>query len=120
MISSELNLNHRTIYDILTKELDMQTLGCCMTTTLPINTAISMEEVLTKKGIPVVPMPPYPYWVRVTCSFSQNSNSTSGRHFETVDYIQKVVTDQPRALPALLPGVGTTSPAVCAFPRELL
>jgi hypothetical protein len=30
-----------------------------MMTTLSVNTAISMEEVLTKKGIPVVPKPPY-------------------------------------------------------------
>jgi hypothetical protein len=41
-----------------------------------------------------------------------------GRHFGSVDNIQKVVTDQLRALPALLPDV-RTSPAVCGFPREL-
>jgi hypothetical protein len=34
MISSELNLNHQTIYNILTEELGMRTLGCCMMTML--------------------------------------------------------------------------------------
>jgi hypothetical protein len=28
MNGSELNMNHKTIHDILTKEMDMQTLGC--------------------------------------------------------------------------------------------
>jgi hypothetical protein len=36
IIGSELNLNHRTVHDILTEELGMQTLGCCTTTMLPI------------------------------------------------------------------------------------
>jgi DNA invertase Pin-like site-specific DNA recombinase len=44
MIGSELNLNHQTVYNILTKELGIRTLGFCMTTTLPVNTAISVKE----------------------------------------------------------------------------
>jgi predicted regulator of amino acid metabolism with ACT domain len=59
MISSALNLNHQTVYDILTEVMGMRTLGCCMTTTFPVNTAISVKEVLTKKVIPVVPKPTY-------------------------------------------------------------
>jgi hypothetical protein len=35
VIGSELNLyHHQTIYDILTEEVDVRTLGCCMTTML--------------------------------------------------------------------------------------
>jgi hypothetical protein len=44
MIGSELNFNHQTIFDILTKELGMQTLGCCIMTMLPVNTPISVKE----------------------------------------------------------------------------
>jgi hypothetical protein len=47
MISSAFNLNHQTVHDILTQELGMWTLGCCITTTLH-HTAISMNDVLTK------------------------------------------------------------------------
>jgi hypothetical protein len=34
MIGSMLNWNHQTVHDILTEELGMRTLGCCMTTML--------------------------------------------------------------------------------------
>jgi hypothetical protein len=34
LFGSELNLNHQIVQDILTEELSMQTLGCCITTTL--------------------------------------------------------------------------------------
>jgi orotate phosphoribosyltransferase-like protein len=36
VISSELNLNHQTVHYILTEELGMQPLGCCVMTTLPV------------------------------------------------------------------------------------
>jgi DNA-directed RNA polymerase sigma subunit (sigma70/sigma32) len=36
MIGSELNLKHQTIHDILTEELGMQTLGCCIRSMLPV------------------------------------------------------------------------------------
>jgi hypothetical protein len=36
MISSELNLIHQTIHDILTEKLGIWTLGCCITTMLPV------------------------------------------------------------------------------------
>jgi hypothetical protein len=57
-----------------------------------------MNEVLTKKGIPVVPKPPY--YVRVTSSFSLKLKfHLRGCRFLTVDNIQVVVTDQLMALP---------------------
>jgi hypothetical protein len=36
MIGSELYLNHQTVHDILTEELGMRVLGCCITTALPV------------------------------------------------------------------------------------
>jgi histone-lysine N-methyltransferase SETMAR len=60
-----------------------------------------MNEVLTKKGIPLVPQPP--------CSpdlsplnfflFPKLLFHLRGHHFETVDNIQKLMTDQLRAFP---------------------
>jgi hypothetical protein len=79
----------------------MQTLGCCMTTTVPVNTAIFVKEVLTKKGISVILKPPYSLDLS-QCDFfllPKLKSHLKGRHFETVDNIQKVMTDQPRALP---------------------
>ena len=81
-----------------------------------------MNEFLAKKFISVVPQPPYSPDLS-PCDFflfPKLKIHLKGRHFGTVDNIQKVVTEQLRALPALLPGVGATSPAVCDFPRELL
>jgi hypothetical protein len=101
MTGSELNLNHQTIYNVLAKELGMRTLGCCMKTMLPVNIAISVEGVLTKKGIPVVPKPPYTPDLS-PCDFLLSLKlkfHLKGRHFETMNNIQKVMTDQPRALP---------------------
>ena len=61
-------------------------------------------------------------WVRVTSSFSQNSNSTSkviiwncGQHPKGRD--RPAEDTSTWRLPALLPGVGATSPAVCGFPK---
>jgi hypothetical protein len=97
MISSALNLNHQTIYDILTEVLGMWTLGCCMTTVLPVNSTIPVKEVLTQKVIPVVPKP-----VLSPCDFilfPKLKFHLKGCHFGTVDNIQKVMTDELRALP---------------------
>jgi hypothetical protein len=94
MIGSELNLNHQTIYDI-------STLGCCITTTLPINTANSVKEVLTKNGIPAVSKPSHSLDLR-PCDFllfPKLKFHLKSRHFKIVDNIQKVLTDQPRAPP---------------------
>jgi hypothetical protein len=89
MIGSELNLNHQTVHDILTKELGMRALRCCVTT--PGHIAISVKEVLTKKDIPVVPQSPYspdlsPYDFFL---FPKLKFHLKGGHFGTVDNIQK-------------------------------
>jgi transposase len=86
------------------------------------HTAISVNECLAKKGISVVPQPPYSPDLS-PCDFflfPKLKFHLKGRHLGTVDNIQKVVTDQLRALPALIERVGATSPAVCGFRRELL
>ena len=65
------------------------------------HTAISMNEFLTKKGIPLVLQPPYLPDLS-PCDFfffPKLKFHLKGRHFGTVDNIQKVVTDQLRALP---------------------
>jgi hypothetical protein len=64
-------------------------------------------------------------WVRVTSSFSRNSNSNlKGCNFGTVGNIQRMCRPAEDTstwrLPALLPGVGVTSAVVCVFPKELL
>ena len=63
----------------------------------PCHTAISTNEFLAK-SISLVPQPPYsPDLSPCDLSSSQNSH-LKGRHFGTVDNIQKVVTDHLRAL----------------------
>jgi transposase len=67
----------------------------------PCHTAISVNEFLAKKGISVVPQPPYSPDLS-PCDFFlflKLKFHLKGRHFGTVDNIQKVVTDQLRALP---------------------
>jgi hypothetical protein len=99
------------------------TLGCCMTTTVPFNTAISVEDVLTKSVFRWCPHI-HLIWVRVTSSLSWNSNKTSKVFIlklwttsKSCDRLAEVTSTW--RLPALLPGVWTT-PAMCAFPRGLL
>jgi hypothetical protein len=99
MIGSELNLNHQTVHDIVTEELGMRTLECCITTTLPI-TLPSPWTTFWPKGVfqwfpgPLTRL----IWGRVT-RFTELKFHLKVRHFGTVDNIQKVVTDQQRALP---------------------
>ena len=67
----------------------------------PCHTAISVNEFLTKKGIPVFPHSPYSLDLS-PCDFflfPKFKFHLRGCHFGTVDNIQKVVTDQLRALP---------------------
>ena len=67
----------------------------------PCHTAISLNEFLAKKGISVVPQPPYSPDLS-PCDFflfPKLKFRLKGRHFGTVDNIQKVVTEQLRALP---------------------
>ena len=63
--------------------------------------AISLNKFLTKKDIPVVPQPPYSPDLS-PCDFFlflKLKFHLKGHHFGTVDNIQKVMTDQLRALP---------------------
>ena len=67
----------------------------------PCHTAISVNEFLAKKGISVVLQPPYSPDLS-PCDFflfPKLKFHLKGRHLGTVDNIQKVVTDQLRALP---------------------
>ena len=59
MIASELNLNHTTVHQILTEELAIADNWMLHHDNAPCHTAISVIEFLAKKGIPVVPQPPY-------------------------------------------------------------
>ena len=66
----------------------------------PCHTAISVKEFLAKKGISVVPQPPHspdlsPYEFFL---FPKLKFLLKCRNFGTVDNIQKVMTDQLRAL----------------------
>ena len=67
----------------------------------PCHTVIPMNEFLPKKGISRVPQPPYSPDLS-PCDFfllPELKFHPKGRHFGTVDNIQKVVTDQLSALP---------------------
>ena len=67
---------------------------------MPRHTATSVNEFLNKKGIPVVLQPPYlpdeSVWL---LTFPENQIPPQRLSFGTVDNIQKVMTDQLRALP---------------------
>jgi len=67
----------------------------------PCHTANSVNEFLNKKGIPVFSQPPYSPDLS-PCDlflFPKLKFHPKGRHFATVDNIQKVVTEQLSALP---------------------
>jgi len=68
----------------------------------PCHTAISVIEFLAKKGIPVVPQPPYSPDLS-PCDFvlfPKLKFHLKGHHFWTVENIEKAVTDQLKAIPA--------------------
>jgi transposase len=62
----------------------------------PRHTAVSINECLAEKRIPVVPQPPYSPDLSPCdfCLFSRLKNHLKGRHFGTLDSIQKSVTDE--------------------------
>ena len=67
----------------------------------PCHMAISVIEFLAKKGIPVVPQPPYSPDLS-PCNFflfPKLMIYLEGRHFGTVENIEKAVTDQLKAIP---------------------
>ena len=66
----------------------------------PCHTAISVTEFLAKKGIPVVPQPPYSPDLS-PCEFflfPKLKFHLKRRHFGKVENIQKAVTDQLKAI----------------------
>jgi len=69
---------------------------------VPCHTAVSINEFLAEKSIPVVPQPPYLLDLS-SCDFflfPQLKNHLKGRHFGTLDNIQKSVTNELKGIPA--------------------
>ena len=100
MITSELNLNHTTVHQILTNELTIADNWMLNHDNAPCHTAISVMEFLAKKGVPVVPQPPYSPELG-PCDFylfPKLRFHFKGRHFFTVENIEKAVTDQLNAI----------------------
>ena len=67
----------------------------------PCHTAISIREFLNSKRITVVPQPPYSPDLS-PCDFflfPKLKHVLKGRHFGTLENIQKTVTDQLKAIP---------------------
>ena len=67
----------------------------------PCHTAVSINEFLAEKRIPVVPQPPYSPDLS-PCDFflfPRLKNYLKGRHFGTLDNIQKSVTNE-KVIPA--------------------
>ena len=103
MISSVLNLNRQNVHDsekgFITSGQRLRTLGCCIMTMLPITLPSLWTNFRPKKGISVVPQPPYSPDLS-PCDFflfPKLKFHLKGRYFGTVDNIQKFVTDQLRA-----------------------
>jgi len=70
----------------------------------PCHTAVSINEFLAEKNIPVVPQPLPPHSPDLSpCDFflfSRLKNHLKGRQFGTLDNIQKSVTDELKGIPA--------------------
>jgi len=67
----------------------------------PCHTAVSINEFLAEKSIPVVPQPPYSPDLS-PCDFflfPRLKNHLKWRHFGTLDNIQKSVTDELKCIP---------------------
>jgi len=68
----------------------------------PCHTAVSINEFFAEKSIPVVPQPPHSPDLS-PCDFflfPWFKNHLKGRHFVTLDNIQKSVTDELKGIPA--------------------
>jgi len=68
----------------------------------PCHTAVSINEFLAEKNIPVILQSPYsPELIPCDlCLFPRLKNRLNGRHFGTLDKIQKSVTDKLKGIPA--------------------
>jgi len=67
---------------------------------VPAHTALSIREFLAKKNIPVLPHPPYSPDLAPCdfCLFPKLKSKLKGHHFGTMEYIQKIVTDELHTL----------------------
>jgi hypothetical protein len=101
MIGSELHLNHQTIHNILTEELGNTHTWMLHHDYAPCHTAISVNNVLTKKGTPVVPISPHSPDLS-PCDlflFPKLKFHLKGSRFGSANNILKVMANQLRALP---------------------
>ena len=68
---------------------------------VPFHTAVSINEFLAEKSILVVPQPPYsPNHSSFVLFIPRLKNHVKGRHFSTLDNIQKNITDELKGIPA--------------------
>ena len=65
----------------------------------PCHTALQVTVVLTSKGIPVVSQPSYSHDLCDFLLFHKLKNALKGRHFGTLENIQKSVTDMLKTIP---------------------
>ena len=81
MINSVLNLNRQTVHDsekgFIVSGQRLRTLGCCITTMIPVTLPSPWTNFWPKVFQWFRSHHTRLIWVRVTSSFSQNSNSTS-------------------------------------------
>ena len=103
----------------------LQTLGCLIPTMLPVTLPSPWTNFWPKMYFSGYAATNSPDLSPCVFYFSQSSNSNSkavfwncGQHPNGRDRAAEGTSTW--RLPALLPGVGATSPAVCGFPRELL
>jgi hypothetical protein len=97
MVGSAFNLNKQAVHDILTEQLGIRTVGCCMSTSPPVTLPAPWTN---QKGYSSGSVAPYSPDLS-PCEFfpfPKLKFHLKGRHYGTVDNIQKVVTDQPRAI----------------------
>jgi hypothetical protein len=103
---SELNF-YREVLERLRKRVARVRPGTACTWMLchdnaPCHIAVSINEFVAEKSIPVVPQPPYSPDLS-TCDFFlffRLKNHLKGRHLGTLDNIQNSVTDKLKGIPA--------------------
>jgi hypothetical protein len=100
VVGSELNLDHQqTVHDILTEDLDMRTLGRCITTTLPVTLPRPWTKFWPKRVFQWFRSPIFALSESVwLLPFPETLISPQRSNFGTVDNMQMVVTEQLRAL----------------------
>jgi hypothetical protein len=98
VVGSELNLNKQTVHDILTEQLGMRIVWCCMSTSPPVTLPSSWTN---QKGYSSGSAAPYSPDLS-PCDFfpfPKLKFHLKGRHFGTGDNIQEVTIEPLRALP---------------------